>query len=375
MQHFKNILVVVDRQIDCTALIKQAASLAHTHQSLLTVITFSEKARLSIPTSNISESHDIEESGINIIEKVSPEVSAPFTPESVYDPKRIRDMSDTVSQEVSMSILSNSYMEIHEMIIEVEEKYLEEIIATIRQAGVQVSGKILNGTPFLEIIREVLRNGHDLVIIAAEGGGGFREMLFGSTTMHLMRKCPCPVWVFKPDQAEGYARIMTAVDPTPHDEARNSLNDKIMELAISLARSERSELIIVHTWVLYGESMLRNSRARLPKYKVDQMVREERDAHKLRLIRLLKQYPLEDLQFKVYMLKGNAGRLIPALAKALEIELIVMGTVCRTGVAGMLIGNTSEQVLNQVNCSVLTVKPEGFITPVKLGESVQTITQ
>lgn len=375
MQLFKNILVVVDRQIDCSALIERAASLAHTHQSFLTVITFSEKARLSIPTSDISESKDIEEPGINIIEKVSPDASSPFTPESVYDPKQIRDMSDTVSQEVTMTILSNPYMEIQEMIIEEEKEYLEKIIAPIRQAGVQVSGKILNGTPFLEIIREVLRNGHDLVMITAEGGGDFREMLFGSTTMHLMRKCPCPVWVFKPDQAGGYTRIMAAVDPTPHDEARNSLNDKMLELAIWLARSERSELIIVHTWILYGESMLRNSRARLPKHKVDQMVREERDAHKLRLVRLLKKYPLEDLQFKVYMLKGNPGTLIPALAKALGIEFIIMGTVSRTGVAGMLIGNTSEQVLNQVNCAVLTVKPEGFITPVKLDESEQTITQ
>ena len=58
--------------------------------------------------------------------------------------------------------------------------------------------------------------------------------------------------------------------------------------------------------------------------------------------------------------------MIPALAAANEIELIVMGTVSRTGIAGLLIGNTAEKVLRQVDCSVLTVKPEGFITPVKL---------
>ena len=66
------------------------------------------------------------------------------------------------------------------------------------------------------------------------------------------------------------------------------------------------------------------------------------------------------------MMKGEAGKLIPAMAKVKEVELIVMGTVSRTGVAGLLIGNTAEKVLNQVGCSVLTVKPEGFITPVKL---------
>jgi hypothetical protein len=42
-----------------------------------------------------------------------------------------------------------------------------------------------------------------------------------------------------------------------------------------------------------------------------------------------------------------------------------MGTLARTGIAGLFIGNTAEAVLHQVNCSVLTVKPEGFVTPVK----------
>jgi len=54
------------------------------------------------------------------------------------------------------------------------------------------------------------------------------------------------------------------------------------------------------------------------------------------------------------------------LAAEHGIDLIVMGTVCRTGVAGFFIGNTAENVLQQVDCSVLTVKPEGFVSPVNL---------
>jgi len=50
-----------------------------------------------------------------------------------------------------------------------------------------------------------------------------------------------------------------------------------------------------------------------------------------------------------------------------RIEVIVMGTVCQSGVEGFLINNTAEKVLHQVDCSVLTVKPDGFVTPVKLG--------
>ena len=43
-----------------------------------------------------------------------------------------------------------------------------------------------------------------------------------------------------------------------------------------------------------------------------------------------------------------------------------MGTVGRTGIRGLFIGNTAEAILNQVKCSVLAVKPSGFETPVRL---------
>ena len=43
-----------------------------------------------------------------------------------------------------------------------------------------------------------------------------------------------------------------------------------------------------------------------------------------------------------------------------------MGTVSRTGIAGFFIGNCAETVLRQVDCSVLTLKPAGFATPISL---------
>ena len=55
---------------------------------------------------------------------------------------------------------------------------------------------------------------------------------------------------------------------------------------------------------------------------------------------------------------------MPALANEIGAELIVMGTVGRTGIPGFFIGNTAETILNQIDCSVLTVKPHGFVSPV-----------
>jgi hypothetical protein len=35
-------------------------------------------------------------------------------------------------------------------------------------------------------------------------------------------------------------------------------------------------------------------------------------------------------------------------------------------VAGLLVGNTAERMLDRVECSLLTIKPEGFVSPVRL---------
>jgi len=67
-----------------------------------------------------------------------------------------------------------------------------------------------------------------------------------------------------------------------------------------------------------------------------------------------------------HVIKGLPRREIPALARTLEADLLVMGTVGRTGVPGLFIGNTAETILEQIECSVLAVKPEGFRTPVSV---------
>ena len=48
------------------------------------------------------------------------------------------------------------------------------------------------------------------------------------------------------------------------------------------------------------------------------------------------------------------------------VELLVMGTLARSGIAGFMVGNTAERLLPRIPCSVLAVKPTGFISPVTL---------
>ena len=355
MQRFLNILVVIDEKTENRAVVERAVTLAQRNQARLTVVNTVKELPRQAAVPDVPEPLV----DIDIIEEWPHEAGQPPAPEP---PVALSEWPPGAQMPVKEATVV-----IQENIVKGESQRLEQWVDLVRRSGVPVGGKMLYGTPFLEIIREVLRNKHDLVMTTAEGRGGLKEKLFGSTAMHLMRKCPCPVWVVRPTQAERYARILAAVDPTPLDEEQYAINIKIMDLATSLARRQQYELIVVHTWTFTAEHSLRSGYT-VESSEMDRWVRAAQDLHRRRLAELLQPYPLQDLKSQVYMLKGEPGRLIPELAAEMEVGLIVMGTVSRTGVAGLLIGNTAERILHQVDCSVLTVKPDGFATPVRLDE-------
>jgi nucleotide-binding universal stress UspA family protein len=236
----------------------------------------------------------------------------------------------------------------------------DAVAASLRDGGVAAASAMVTGTRFLEVIRRVLRDRHDLVVMTADGEG-LEDRLLGSTARRLMRKCPCPVWAIKPDAGAPYPRIVAAVDPDPSDETELALSRRVLTLAASLARIEASELHVVHAWSLYGETLLRRHEK---SSEVDAVASRARAIHEEQLHELLAGFALDDLEHQVHLLKGDPGPTIAEATTALAADLVVMGTVGRTGLAGFFIGNTAEVVLDRVDCSVLAVKPDGFVTPV-----------
>lgn len=237
--------------------------------------------------------------------------------------------------------------------------------------------KVIVGIQFLEIIHEVLRHDHDVVIKTAEHAE-WPERVFSSEDMHLLRKCPCPVWLVKPSAPTNFRRIIAAVDvddayPPGELKSRQLLNRQVLEMASSMALADFSELHVVHAWEAVGENAMRGTFMRTNEEKVRAYVeatKQQRRAGMDRLIldlaEVLGQEALEYLSPELHLVKGRVRKVIPVLANRLKADLIVMGTVARTGVPGFITGNAAESVLHQIDCSVLAIKPMGFETPVKL---------
>ncbi len=260
-------------------------------------------------------------------------------------------------------------------VMEAQQDLVEELAANA-SLRLNIKIKIIEGGIFPEIIHEVLRNDYDLVMKFAEEAGGLQDKIFGSADMHLLRKCPCPVWIIHSTGKAKYKRIIAAVDVASEngDETANGLNKRILEIASSLALSEFSELHIVHAWTAWGESFLNTPRFRLAENdEVADWVEQRRvaDEEKMndlmnRLTETLSQETIDYIKPQLHIVKGEAQQVISDLVQEQQGNLVVMGTVARTGISGVIMGNTAESILNNIGCSVLAIKPPEFITPVTL---------
>jgi nucleotide-binding universal stress UspA family protein len=240
---------------------------------------------------------------------------------------------------------------------------LEQEAERLKAEGLRVRVVVASGQPFIEVIRQVISKKHDLVMMAADGVSSFRDQLFGTLSLHLMRKCPCPVWIIKPSRRRNLRNVFAAVDPDSADLARNDLNVEILKRALTIAQNHRAKLHVVHAWNTVGGDLNRSKRW-MTKSEIRIYVEQVAATHRDRLKQLLDS--ATDGSAITHMIQGRPGEVIPELVEREKADLLVMGTVCRTGIPGFFIGNTAEMTLSQVDCSVLTVKPRDFESPVKL---------
>jgi nucleotide-binding universal stress UspA family protein len=317
MHRFKNILYVVEHGVDNSAALTRAIALSDTNQAKLTVFGVLE----SIPDD------------------------------------RWLTLTALTPGEALESVVA-----------EKREQLITMINAQAGERGISI--QIESGRAFLQIIRAVLRDQYDLVIKPIANRPKTIRLL-SSTDMHLLRKCPCPVWIVKASDARAYRHILAAVDVDPEDAASDAQNLQILEMSMSLALAESSELHIVHAWSLAYEAFLRSPRSGFTQSDVDKMANEERGVREGWLQRLIAEIggrnnseAVNFIRPQLHIERGNPKLVIPALAQELGAELVVMGTLGRSGIPGFLMGNTAEEVLEQIDCSVLAIKPQGFVSPV-----------
>ena len=236
------------------------------------------------------------------------------------------------------------------------DEKLKAAIHALGQTGVEITYETLLGEPYVELIHAVQQEHYDLLVVGAGQHSAFERLLIGSTAKRLVRKCPSAVWVVKCDRPKPLTSVLAAVDLS--DVSRRALHE-----AIWLAESAGAKLHVLHVVECSDipVDMLEVKTAKGGYGTLRETI--DADAHQ-RLDVFLANAGASSAVSTTHLCWGQSWREIVGLANRLQVDLVALGSVGRTGLEGMLLGNTAENVLAHSDCSVLTVKPADFVSPI-----------
>jgi len=270
---------------------------------------------------------------------------------------------DTVAEagmEKMSDKVAKAVYKVQKGLIKERQDVLDKMIASVTEGRKKprVKSMVVPGRDTLAIIKLVNEKKVDLVIKGIDKTS-IVTAFFGTHDLRLMRKCPCPVWIIKPTRRKKLRKIVAAVDPGHSNKEGKDLNQRILDCAETLASKESAELHVLNVWQFPLEpSMEKELRAG----DFDRMfltMKEEMHREQDQLTQGV------SMPFETHMIKGVADDVITSFVHNHEVDLLIMGTVGRSGIPGFFIGNTAEKILNRVDSSVLTLKPKGFKLNVK----------
>lgn len=238
----------------------------------------------------------------------------------------------------------------HSNIFDEAHALLSSIAAKSQQRGIPTETRVLLGKSWVRLIQDVLRHQHDLVIAGSRGKGFVDQLLFGSTAIKLLRNCPCPVWVTKPLDGMPLTSVLVAHDLGP-------VGRHALELGVTLCRAYDLQLHVLHS-----VQHLPFGGPTGPFGKGDMTAELSSSAGQ----RILNELSGSDLSRtpKVNLAIDAPETAILDAIQEHSIDLVIMGTIGRSGLAGILTGNTAERLLPRLQCSLLALKPDGFQCPI-----------
>lgn len=224
------------------------------------------------------------------------------------------------------------------------QQVVEEAVEVAKSRGeVRVSSSIEPGDPagvLVEMSREV-----DLVVVGSRGGGSFADRLLGTVSSALPAHAKCPV-VVVPRHTSGkkfmpIERIVVGVDGS--DVASSALRRAVDEAEGWGARLTAVSAVPIAT----GTSMMTWAPTGVDRSNL------LKDVRKGMGIAIEQALDGRKMEIARHALDGSPASLLIEFSTA--VDLVVVGTRARGGLAGVLLGSTSQTVLSHSTCPVMIV--------------------
>ncbi|QDU29075.1 Universal stress protein E [Anatilimnocola aggregata] len=274
----------------------------------------------------------------------------------------IRKSMHSASIDAKLDLLYGEGSVFHREVLSAAELRLQQLADKVAHPDLVVKHKVLLGEPLAEICRLTQVGEYDLVLAGAHAMTVWQELFVGSTAKKLIHTCPAPVWIVRPEHVGQPAAILTATDFSP-------VCRRAIDVASSLSQVAKVPLHMLH--VVDSMDVPEDILSKVPEGK---SLRDEiNQAAKKRFDEFVATLGAQG-DIRPHLTWGTPWKEINRVANQLQIDLLVVGSIGRSGIAGMLMGNTAERLLACCRSSLLTVKPANFLCPIPLGETVTEIT-
>lgn len=251
-------------------------------------------------------------------------------------------------------------------VIEGHEKHLEEIAEPIRAKGVLVTTTALWDHPLYEgIVRRAVESNADIVFKDTHHHSAVTRALLTNTDWNLIRTCPMPLWLVKPNFLSDRPQFVAAIDPMNDHDKPAALDDEILHLATGLASCTDGDVHAFHSYDPRIAVATATANAYIPvSLPFDEIEKQMHEDHQKRFQEITEFHKVADE--RAHLVAGLTHEELPAKAEEVDADVVVMGAVNRNRWQRLFIGATAERTLEYLPCDLLIVKPDWFKTPVEL---------
>ncbi|VFS49778.1 Universal stress protein E [Budvicia aquatica] len=238
---------------------------------------------------------------------------------------------------------------------------IDQRVAWIRQlshyyieSGVEIEIKVVWHKRYHEaVIEEVIDCDHDLLLKAAHQQDRLEAVIFTPVDWHLLRKCPCPVWIVKDQPWPEHGKALVAVNLSSEEDFHDELNEKLVKESLKLAAfADSTEVQLVSAY----PSTSINIAIELPEFDPTVYNNAIRGQFLVSMKALRQKHGIPEE--RTHVEKGMPEDVIPAVAESIDAGIVVLGTMGRTGISAAFIGNTTERVIGHLKCDLLAIKPD-----------------
>jgi universal stress protein E len=245
-------------------------------------------------------------------------------------------------------------------VLDGHRRRLEQLAAPLQSEGLVVGVDVRWDYPLHDsIVRKSLEVGADFVIKDTHYHSVLKRAIFSNTDWSLIRNCAATLWLVKPRPPGQKPCFVAAVDPLHERDKPADLDNRILATAEDLSGALDGQVHVFHAYDVTAAIAISTDAMMMPiALPMNELADAMRAEHTDSVQGLCKAHgvPAE----RTHIHQGGTRQLLMALTEQLRADAVVMGAISRSGLKGLFLGNTAEDVLDRLHCDLLIVKPEGF---------------